>query len=102
MPDRTQNPMHRLPDWRKILPKAQAAPRCHAHVRSGAKCRSPAMPNGCCRMHGGGSTGPRTAEGLARLRVARTIHGGRSAAAAETRAMIRGLKAETKRLVELV
>jgi hypothetical protein len=27
-------------------------------------------------MHGGGSTGPRTAEGLARLRAARTTHGG--------------------------
>jgi hypothetical protein len=53
-------------------------------------------------MHGGGSTGPRTAEGLERLRAARTIHGGRSAEARQTRAMIRALKAETKRLVELV
>ena len=26
-------------------------------------------------MHGGTSTGPRTAEGLARIRHARTIHG---------------------------
>ena len=30
-------------------------------------------------MHGGRSTGPRTAEGMARLRVARTTHGGYSA-----------------------
>src|SRR6266849_2146019 len=27
----------------------------------------PAMPNGRCRMYGGASTGPRTAEGLARM-----------------------------------
>jgi hypothetical protein len=32
------------------------------------------MTNGRCRMHGGASTGPRTAEGLARLRAARTRH----------------------------
>ena len=30
-------------------------------------------------VHGGTSTGSRTAEGLERLRQARTIHGGRSA-----------------------
>jgi hypothetical protein len=30
-------------------------------------------------MHGGKSTGPRTAEGIERIRKARTIHGGRSA-----------------------
>ncbi len=33
------------------------------------------MANGRCRMHGGTSTGPRTAEGLARLRKARTVTG---------------------------
>lgn len=33
------------------------------------------MPNGRCRMHGGASTGPRTPEGLARLRAARTRTG---------------------------
>ncbi len=36
-----------------------------------------------CRMHGGRSTGPRTPEGMARLRAARTIHG---ADRAQTRA----------------
>jgi hypothetical protein len=30
------------------------------------------MANGRCRMHGGASTGPRTSEGLQRLRQART------------------------------
>ena len=33
------------------------------------------MANGRCRMHGGGSTGPRTQDGLARLRKARTRTG---------------------------
>jgi hypothetical protein len=56
-----------------------AAPRCGAHTRSGTSCRQPAMPNGRCRFHGGLSTGPRTAEGLARSRTARFVHGGRTA-----------------------
>lgn len=33
------------------------------------------MKHGRCRMHGGLSTGPRTAEGLERSRRARWIHG---------------------------
>ena len=61
----------------------------------------PAMPNGRCRMHGGSSTGPKTAEGLARIRAARTIHGRYSAENRQVAAMIRVLKAEAKRLVEL-
>ena len=31
--------------------------RCGAKTRTGMPCRSPAMPNGRCRMHGGKSTG---------------------------------------------
>jgi hypothetical protein len=56
-----------------------AAPRCRAHTRSGTCCRQPAMSNGRCRFHGGLSTGPRTADGLARSRAARFVHGGRTA-----------------------
>jgi hypothetical protein len=46
------NPMH----------QARAAlavhPRCRAHCRTtGQPCRNPSMPNGRCRMHGGGSPG---------------------------------------------
>jgi len=52
-----------------------AAPRCGAHTRSGECCRQPAMKNGRCRMHGGLSTGPRTAEGRARCAAARRSHG---------------------------
>ena len=70
-----ENPMQRLPDWRTTLPLAQSCPRCGAQTRAGTVCRSPAMPNGRCRMHGGASTGPRTAAGLARIRKARTVHG---------------------------
>jgi hypothetical protein len=33
------------------------------------------MPNGRCRLHGGKSTGPRTAEGLERCRMANWKHG---------------------------
>lgn len=33
-------------------------PRCGAYCRTtGQACRTPAMPNGRCRMHGGKSTG---------------------------------------------
>lgn len=33
------------------------APRCGAKTRAGTSCRSPAMLNGRCRLHGGKSTG---------------------------------------------
>jgi uncharacterized protein YjcR len=33
------------------------SPRCGAKTRTGTPCRSPAMPNGRCRMHGGKSSG---------------------------------------------
>jgi hypothetical protein len=52
-----------------------AAPRCGARTRAGSCCRQPAMRNGRCRMHGGLSTGPRTAAGRARCAAARRTHG---------------------------
>ncbi|MEX1203623.1 MAG: HGGxSTG domain-containing protein [Dongiaceae bacterium] len=55
-----------------------AVPRCGAHTRAGHPCRQPAMANGRCRLHGGKSTGPRTAAGLARSRRARLVHGARA------------------------
>ena len=33
------------------------SPRCGARTRNGTPCRSPAMANGRCRMHGGTSPG---------------------------------------------
>jgi hypothetical protein len=56
-----------------------AAPRCGATTRAGCACRQPAMPNGRCRLHGGKSTGARTAAGLARCRTATLVHGHRTA-----------------------
>ena len=56
-------------------PKRPPQRLCGARTRAGHPCRGAAMPNGRCRMHGGPSTGPRTPEGLARLRAARTSTG---------------------------
>jgi len=52
-----------------------AAPRCGATTRAGCACRQPAMQNSRCRLHGGKSTGARTA----------AVIGARSAAAAVSR-----------------
>ena len=59
----------------------RSAPRCGAKTRRRTSCQSPAMANGRCRLHGGLSTGPRTAAGIERLRRANTRHGWRSQAA---------------------
>jgi hypothetical protein len=62
------------------------APRCGAKARSGLPCRAPAMKNGRCQMHGGKSTGPKTAEGMARMAAAHTTHGRFAACGAAERA----------------
>jgi hypothetical protein len=68
------NPMH-------------ASPRCGARTRQGRPCLSPAIRGKRrCRLHGGLSTGPRTAEGLERSRRARWKHGRYSREAREARA----------------
>jgi hypothetical protein len=51
------------------------AERCGAKNRRGKPCQCPAMPNGRCRLHGGLSTGPKTAQGIERIRRARWKHG---------------------------
>ena len=57
------------------------APRCGAKNRAGGACQAPALRGHTrCRLHGGASTGPRTAAGLARLAAARTSHGRESEA----------------------
>ncbi len=78
----TQDPMHREPartgPLRNGNPRGNpnAAPRCGARTRAGCPCKAPAIKGKLrCRMHGGRSTGPRSAEGLERLRAARTTHG---------------------------
>jgi ribosomal protein L32 len=101
MPEKARdNPLHRLPDWRLTLPLAQSCPRCGARTRSGAKCRAPAMSNGRCRMHGGKSTGPRTSEGLERMRRANTRHGNYSEESRQLMRAIQLLVAEARRTVE--
>jgi hypothetical protein len=52
-----------------------SAPRCGAKTRGGTHCQCPAMRNGRCRLHGGLSTGPKTAAGIEAIRRARTKHG---------------------------
>lgn len=40
---------------------------CGAHARTtGGPCQAPAGANGRCKLHGGGSTGPKTAVGMTR------------------------------------
>jgi hypothetical protein len=51
------------------------APRCGAKNRRGMPCQCPVMENGRCRLHGGLSTGPKTKEGIERIRRAVTKHG---------------------------
>jgi hypothetical protein len=67
------------------------ATRCGAKTRRGTPCQCPAMPNGRCRLHGGLSTGAKTAEGIARIRRAVTKHGRYTQAAKAERKYIRGL-----------
>ena len=76
-------------------------PRCGAKTRAprSGPCRAPAMKNGRCRLHGGKSTGPRTEEGRARIRAARTTHGYYTAESKAARRRVAALKAETRALL---
>jgi hypothetical protein len=65
--------------------------RCGAKNRRGGACGSPAMQNGRCRLHGGLSTGSKTAEGIERIRRATTKHGLYSAAAIAERQQFRAM-----------
>jgi hypothetical protein len=53
-------------------------------------------------MHGGASTGPRTPEGLQRIAQARTIHGAYGAEMRALRRLLRALKEDQRRVLELV
>lgn len=74
---------------------------CGAKTRAGHPCRGQAMRNGRCRMHGGASTGPRTPEGLARLR-ARRKHGLYTNEMIAWRRLLAQLRREARRLVEAI
>jgi hypothetical protein len=84
MPTPTAAPghTHATPPTGRDTANLANAPRCGARTRRGCPCQAPAVRGKLrCRMHGGGSTGPRTPDGLARLRAARTTHGGYTAEA---------------------
>lgn len=52
---------------------------CLARTRSGLPCQKPPLKSKSrCRLHGGLSTGPRTADGKARIASANYKHGRRS------------------------
>ena len=72
------------------------APRCGARTRKGKSCRQPAMANGRCRMHGGPSTGPRTPEGIERIRQSRLKHGLYTKQAMAMRRHIRNLLKDSR------
>lgn len=72
------------------------APRCGAKTRRGTPCQCRAMRNGRCRLHGGRSTGPKTADGVERIRRAVTKHGKYSEASKAERRHIRLLIKECR------
>ena len=78
----------------KVRSKTHVAQRptrsCDVALEDAASQLS-AMTNGRCRMDGGVSTGPRTAEGLARSRRARWKHGLYSAGARAEQKLAREL-----------
>lgn len=106
MSDRAQDPMRPVGNRLRnggVGGDPGAAQRCGARTRGGAPCRGPAVRGKRrCRLHGGASTGPRTAEGLERLRAARTRHGAHGQEARELGEVIRMLKARGKRLAGFV
>ncbi|MGI3903030.1 MAG: HGGxSTG domain-containing protein [Janthinobacterium lividum] len=77
-------------------------PSCGAKTRSGVPCRSLAMRNGRCRMHGGASTGPKTSAGLLRSQTSTLVHGGKSREMIEFRRRMRELQADARRMIEAV
>jgi hypothetical protein len=75
---------------RNVPENFRRAPRCLARNRRGLPCMRPALKGKSrCNLHGGRSTGPRTAVGLARSRVARLSHGYYSREAADARRQVR-------------
>ena len=72
------------------------SPRCGARTRNGTLCRSPAMANGRCRMHGGKSPGASIGNTNARK------HGRYGAEAIAERRRVVALIREMRGLVEKV
>ena len=68
--------------------------------RTGNQCKAPALKNanGCCRNHGGRSTGPKTEQGRKRCAEAKTVHGNETRAKRAERSR---KSAELHQLVDL-
>lgn len=75
------------PDWSSLVERGRATRfgeawcgrRCGAKTRAGSPCKRPAIAGkGRCRLHGGRSTGPRSADGRARIAEANLKHGQRT------------------------
>ena len=58
------------------------------------------MANSRCRLHGGMSTGQRTAEGMERMRRAKTKHGSYSAETLQLMRTVRALQRHSRRVVD--
>ncbi len=82
-------------------PSVIRSPCCGARTRAGGRCAQVPMANGRCHFHGGKSTGPRTAEGIERLRAINTQHGWYGAEGRRLRKMVRMLREHSKALVEV-
>jgi hypothetical protein len=78
------------------------SPRCGAKTRRGTPCQCPAMANGRCRLHGGLSTGPKTAEGIARIQRAVTKHGRFTKVAKTEQKQVRDLLLEARALLNQI
>ena len=71
--------------------------RCLAKTGQGTPCQNPVVTDrNRCRMHGGKSTGPRTAEGKARVAAAHTTYGRRTRAHV---ARVKEINAELRRII---
>ena len=77
----------------RLTPRTRP-PRCGARTRRGTPCRSPAMANGRCRMHGGPSPGAPPGDRHPNWR-----HGGYSREAIERRREVAALVREMRALV---
>ena len=60
------------------------------------------MANGRCRLHGGLSTGPKTAQGIERIRQAVTKHGRYTQAAKQERRGFRALVRDARELLSWI
>ncbi|MFM7389771.1 MAG: HGGxSTG domain-containing protein [Vampirovibrionales bacterium] len=85
----------------ETLPLAPSFQPCGASSkRTGLPCQQPAMANGRCRLHGGKSTGAKTAEGKQRQREASLKTGRYTQDTLEERRRVRALLQHCQTLLD--